>query len=337
MDNKPLEDQAESLIKHNLIKHGFLVTKPSFDKEGTDLLIIKSISETITPIIKVQCKGRTIKKNSNITIPIKYVEENFVVFIYLVEDETKNDFLYVFFWSEINDWQIKGNDFQLIIPKDFRCREYFREKTFTREAVFKIETILLKQAVSQQSTKINHSIVIDGIFLEKAIVQTQRIYKEIYPEKILEKPNIDSIVEQFLKYASIECKEKVTCYLVYSGLDNSRLEDFVYIGEEEEYDLWTGEKLTVGSNYNLYKLKTQDFVCVKVENQVDRIIDIEHVFLVADDFVYVPYLEKLEDRGVEIIVFQNSEDAGSRMHHEFNWADVTYPLALAMGLDKNEL
>jgi hypothetical protein len=65
MDNKPLEIQAESLIQHKLIKHGLSVTKPSFDKEGTDLLIIRDTSQKITPIIKVQCKGRTYPLNKN--------------------------------------------------------------------------------------------------------------------------------------------------------------------------------------------------------------------------------------------------------------------------------
>lgn len=32
-DNKPSEEQAESLIKHHLIKYGFNVVKPSFDIE----------------------------------------------------------------------------------------------------------------------------------------------------------------------------------------------------------------------------------------------------------------------------------------------------------------
>jgi hypothetical protein len=53
MDNKPLEIEAERLIEYKLIKHGLLVTKPSFDKEGTDLLIIQDISQKITPFIKV--------------------------------------------------------------------------------------------------------------------------------------------------------------------------------------------------------------------------------------------------------------------------------------------
>ncbi len=153
MDNKPLEMQAESLIQHNLIKHGLLVTKPSFDKEGTDLLIVKDLSEKTTPIIKVQCKGRTIKKASNVTIPVKYVKENFVVFLYVQEDETKDDFLYAFFQDDINAWQAQGSDFQLVIPKDFQCREYFKEREFTREAIFNIENNLLKQAVRQKITK----------------------------------------------------------------------------------------------------------------------------------------------------------------------------------------
>lgn len=88
---------------------------------------------------------------------------------------------------------------------------------------------------------------------------------------------------------------------------------------------------------NLFKMKTQDLLCFKVEEQLDRIVSVEHVFLVADDFAYVPYLQALKDKGVEIIVFQNSENAGSRMYHRFTWADVVYPLALATGLEQHEL
>ncbi|MEH2380442.1 MAG: hypothetical protein V7K27_16405 [Nostoc sp.] len=57
----------------------------------------------------------------------------------------------------------------------------------------------------------------------------------------------------------------------------------------------------------------------------------------ADDVGYNPYLQDLKDRGVEIIVFQNSENSGSRMFQNFNWADISYPLALAMGLNQHEL
>jgi len=336
MDNRPLEIQAESLIQYKLINHGLLVTKPYFDKEGTDLLILKDLSEKTTTTIKVQCKGRTVKRASNVTIPAKYVKENFVVFLYVKEDETNDDFLYTFFEDDINAWKLQGSNFQLVIPKDFQCREYFKERIFAKEAIFKIESILLKQAVSQQIEKTDYSIIIDGIFLEKAVVQTQATYREIYPEKTLQMPNIDDIVEQILQYASIKRKENVNCYLIYSS--EFGLESIVDIGEVEKYDILMGKRPKfVGSNYNLFKLKTQDFILFKVKDQLERIVNVEHVFLVADDFAYVPYLQDLKEKGVEIIVFQNSENSGSRMHHRFNWADVTYPLALAMGLDQHEL
>lgn len=43
MDTKPLETQSESFIQSELIKNGFNVTKPTFDKEGADLLIADNI------------------------------------------------------------------------------------------------------------------------------------------------------------------------------------------------------------------------------------------------------------------------------------------------------
>jgi hypothetical protein len=335
MDNKPLELQAEKLIEHKLIKHGLLVTKPSFDKEGADLLIIKDISQKITPFIKVQCKGRTIKRTSSVEIPTDYVEENYVVFLYVEEESTKDDFLYVFFHDDIKRWRIVGENFQLYIPKDFQNREKFKKRIFNKESITKIENVLLKQTVNQL-IKTNQSIIIDGIFLEKAVRKTQQIYNEMYPEKIFHNPNIDAIVEQLLRYSHVERKEEVNCYLIYSN--HFSLECSVNIGEMTEHDFFMGEKSnSVGCSYNLFKLKTQNIVSFKVEEQLNRIINVENVLLVADDFAYVPYLQDLENRGVEVIVFQHSENSGSRMYHKFKWADITYPLALAMGLERHEL
>lgn len=335
MDNKQLELQAEKLIEHKLIKHGLLVTKPSFDKEGTDLLIIKDISHKITRFIKVQCKGRTIKSNSNVTIPTKYVEENFVTFLYLEKEETKDDFLYVFFQDDIRRWRTVGANFQLTIPKDFQKREEFKEQLLNTKTITKIENILLKQAVNQL-IKTNQSIIIDGIFLEKAVTKTQQFYNKLYPEKIFNNPNIDAIVEQLLRYSHVERKEEVNCYLIYSN--HFSLEYSVDIGEMTEYDFFMGERSnSVGCSYNLFKLKTQNIVSFKVEEQLNRIINVENVLLVADDFAYVPYLKDLRNRGVEVVVFQHSENFGSRMYHGFNWADIKYPLALAMGLEEHEL
>jgi hypothetical protein len=335
MDNKPLELQAEKLIEHKLLKHGLLVTKPSFDKEGTDLLIIKDISHKITPFIKVQCKGRTIKNSSNVIIAAKYVEENFVVFLYIQEEETKDDFLYVFFQDDIKRWRTEGGNFKLTIPKDFQHRVEFKEQIVNKEAITKIENVLLKQVVNQL-IKTNYSIIIDGIFLEQAVKQTKRVYRELYPKRTLHKPNLDAIIEEFLKYSHVERRKEVNCYLIYSS--HFSLECLVDIGEITEDDFLIGESSSsVGCNYNLFKLKTQDFVWFQVKEQLNRIINVENVFLVADDYAYVPYLHDLENRGVEVIVFQHSENSGSRMYHGFKWANITYPLALAMGLKRYEL
>jgi hypothetical protein len=52
------------------------------------------------------------------------------------------------------------------------------------------------------------------------------------------------------------------------------------------------------------------------------IVNVEYVFFVADDFAYVPCLQALKDKGLEIIVFQRSENAGSRMYCRYNWANI---------------
>ena len=99
-----------------------------------------------------------------------------------------------------------------------------------------------------------------------------------------------------------------------------------------------GEKPTfVGYGYNLFKFKTRDFVSFKVEEQLNRIVNVENVLLVADDYAYVQYLHELQSKRVKVIVFQNSENSGSRMYHGFKWVDIAYPLALAMGLEEYEL
>ena len=83
MDTKPLEEQAESYIKSELLRFDFNVIKPSFDRDGTDLLIIDGIENKSTHFLKIQCKGRNIDRNgTNVKIPKKYVQENFVLFIY---------------------------------------------------------------------------------------------------------------------------------------------------------------------------------------------------------------------------------------------------------------
>jgi hypothetical protein len=263
------------------------------------------------------------------------VEDNFIIFLYTVKEKDNNDFLYIFFCDDIVKWQKSGNAYQLYIPNDFQSREEFQSHLFNKESITKIENILLRQAVDQL-IKTNHSIIIDGIFLQNAVGKVQDFYRKLYPEKNICNPSIDGIVEQCLKYVDIQNKQEVNCYLICST--HFDLEYSVDIGGIFEFDYYGNEESNyIGHNYNLFKLKTDKIVSFKVQEQLERIINVENVLLIADDITYVSYLNELKDRGVEVIVFQDSEDEGSRMFHKFKWAKITYPLALSMGLSQYEL
>ena len=237
MDTKPVEIEAEKLIEHKLVKFDFLVTKQSVDKEGADLLIVKNISKKITSFVKVQCKGRKVIENSNVTIPKKYIEENFVVFVYVEVKETKKDFLYVYFHNNIVKWNDLGDKYQLYIPKNFYERDQFLEREFNSNSVLMIENILLNQAINNL-IKSNNSIVIDGIFLQKAITKTKRFYQHLYPEKEFENLCIDDLVSQFCIYGQVALNKDLNCYLIYSN--DFGLEHIVEIGDLTVYDYLNG-------------------------------------------------------------------------------------------------
>ncbi len=335
MDTKPLEIQAEDLIKHKLLKFDFLVVKPTFDKEGADLLIIKDISQKVTPFVKIQCKGRTIDKNSNVAIPKSYVEENFIIFLYVEIKETKEDFLYVFFKEDIEKWKNLGDNFQLTIPKSFNENKDFKEKAFNENIAIRIGKLLLKQA-NNHLIKSYTSIVIDGIFLEKAVIETKRFYQELYPDKKFKNPNIDDLIIQFCRYGHIDVGRELNCYFIYSV--DFGLEHIVEIGDLTVNDFLNGEvEKLVGKHYNLYKFKTDDLISFKIEEQLNRLINTENVLLVADDPAYIPYLEELKEKGIEIKIAQMKGDFGSRMHHKFKYVDIMYPIGISIGLERFEL
>lgn len=139
MDTKPLETQAESLIQHELIKHGFQVSKPTFDKEGADLIIIDNIKNKFTKSIRIQCKGRTVGKNTtSIEIPLSYVDDNFIVFIYTI-NEDKEDNLYVYFYEDILSWKINNEKYVLNISQSKINAGKLSDFSFCKEKVKKLK------------------------------------------------------------------------------------------------------------------------------------------------------------------------------------------------------
>jgi len=99
MDTKPLEIQAESYIKSQLLKYNFNVIKPIFDENGSDLIIVDNIENNLWHYINIQSKGRTVSiKNTNISIPVSYVNNQFYLYIQLIVNSWKN---YLFFLKMI--------------------------------------------------------------------------------------------------------------------------------------------------------------------------------------------------------------------------------------------
>jgi hypothetical protein len=118
MDTSTLENIAEDLISHKLLKHGLLVAKPKCDHLGTDLLVFAEIADGVK-FCRVQNKGRSLinSPSSNIKIPKDYVTNGFLVFLYLEIDNDIQE-LYVFLPNEIRQWRLSpDNEYQLSLSR----------------------------------------------------------------------------------------------------------------------------------------------------------------------------------------------------------------------------
>lgn len=327
MDNKPLEEQAENYIKSQLLKFEFKVTKPSFDKMGADLIIIESIDKKYSKFLKVQSKGRSISdENTSVKIPIAYIKDNFILFIYTI-DENKNEFLFMFTTEEIQKWNNKNDEYILTFNKRKIQTDYFTEKIFNKQLAAKIYLLLKKTEIKNYT-----SVIIDGIFLEKAIDSTLKTYSEIWPEKKFIKPDLNSVIKNILDYYDRYKTEKkmINCYLLLS--ESFYLESRININKTNQiFRTKNGNQVSVFIN------KTDEIIGIAVLEQLNRLINNDNIILVADDRLYENELNELKNKGVEIILVMFNEHNGSNMLVKFKWGDIMYPLGIALGLEKYEL
>lgn len=324
-DNKPLEEQAENYIKSQLLRFGFNVAKPSFDKKGSDLIILDNVERQNARILKIQSKGRTISdKSTNIKIPISYVENEFILFIYTI-DEERNESCFIFFSNDIKLWKKNGSDFILSFNKEKISNEYFTNKLFNQNLAAHIKTVLSKAEIKKYT-----SVIIDGIFLEKAIIKTIQTYQEIWPDKIFVKPDLSSIIENILNRYDRHKSEKkgINCYLLLS--ESFSLESIINISSSY-FNTENGNQVRIFDN------KTDEIIAFEVLEQLQRLINNDNIILVADDIIYEDELNKLKDKGVEIILVKLNENDGSNMFVQFMWGDIMYPIGTAIGLEGYEL
>jgi hypothetical protein len=326
-DNKPIEEQAESYVKSQLLKYEFSVVKPSFDKLGSDLIIVDSNDKQNVRIIKVQSKGRTINdKSTNVKIPITYVEYDFILFIYTVDIE-KTESCFIFFPEDIQQWKLNDNNYTLSFNKNKVSTEYFQNRIFDKKSVIKIQAILKKTPIKKYT-----SIIIDGIFLEKAIIKTIQIYKKIWPDKEFIKPDLNSIIKNILNYFDRFKSEKkgINCYILLS--DSFDLESIVNIDYSANIFKTDNE-----NQVRTFINKINEIIAFEVIEQLERLTNNDNIILVADDVIYENELNKYKDSGIEMILVKLHENNESNMFVAYQWGDIMYPLGISIGLEKHEL
>ena len=323
MDTKHLELQAENYISSQLSKFGFFVSKPMYDKEGGDLQILDDVSYP-TRLIRVQAKGRSIEKDTNVEIPIKYVNENFVLFVYLV-DENKNEKLYIFFMKDIEAFSKDNQHYVLRFSKNTFETKYLKN-TFSDANVEVLKELLQKAKIKDETT-----VLIDSFCLENAIKSTISIYGEIYPEKNISFPksipNSLEIIKQILNcYAKNKIENKIiNCYLFITP------HNFIETSFYKSSDLFLDK-----SKIRVFEMRVEGLISFEIEDFLKRIINSENIILTVSDVKYQPILEELRGENKEIVLVCEKLDNGLRSFG-FNWGDISYPIALAMGIQRHEL
>jgi hypothetical protein len=333
MDNKPFEMQAEAFATNRLLRAGLKLTKPSFDILGADFVLLGDMAGNTTPFVKVQIKGRTLNNDNSVEIPASYVVDNFVVFIYLQWGESGEELL-VFFRADLERWPLSNGRYRLRIPKGFHSDNYFLQHRYGEGSAEEIRRILF----GYQPVKKFNSMLIDGVFLKKAIHVTVETYSEIYPERAWDTPRIGSLLTELSRYAGEVASHPFNCFLIESmDIPLGRKLIWDESPTRDEMGERGIEHFHVDPLYDLFRLRTSEIVLFKMEEQLERIINTENVLFVADDPGYNPYLQALYDRKMTITIAQLKGDFGSRMQHNFRYFDIMYPIGRCLGLAAEEL
>jgi len=117
VNTSQLENVAESLIAHELMRMGFFVAKPLGDELGADLIAFAEFKDGVR-FCRIQCKGRTVRdKRTQVAVPQKYVTPAFVLFLY-ADLGVGTGHLFCFFSSDIRQWKIaKNGDYTVSITR----------------------------------------------------------------------------------------------------------------------------------------------------------------------------------------------------------------------------
>lgn len=329
MDTKPREMLGLYYIKSDLLKYGFeMHSELSYDVNGADFMITQKIDSNKLHFITVQSKSRTIKRSTNIRIPKKYVTKNFVLFIYLI-DEQKNENLFCFFDTDFDIFKEKDSEYTLGVTQS-KIQSLKEEYNFDQKKALRINGIFDELKKKKYTT-----IIIDGIFLEEALRETKKIYTEIWNRKFEEitlKDLVDKIILRFNRFGDNFNAENtnINCYVYISK--HHGLEDHIIIKDDDD-NFETSEPST-----NIFINHTKKLVAFEVMENIDRFKQSDNIILIANDIIYEHFLENLDVDTKSIIVARlKIDERPNEMYVKYRWQDISYPIGLALGLKSFEL
>lgn len=326
MDNRPVEKLGEKYIQTRLIKHGFDThSELSFDREGADLIITQIVDKKTLHYIKIQSKSRKINKSTKVLIPKNYIQENFVLFVYLL-DKNGEEFLLCFFEEDFSIFIENKQDLILNISYS-KLQTKLKEFTFNDHKAEK-----LKKLFEKFKKKNYTSIIIDGIFLKESIIETNKIYTKIWKRDLI-KPKLNEIIKNIiLKYNSFENNENdIACYLYISN--HHDLETSLEINNREN-NFYINEKNPV----KIFTIYSNDLVNPQIIDDINRFKNSNNIILVANDIIYENFLLNLKNEVDDLIIMRlKIVERLHEMYVNYKWGDISYPIALSMGIKPHEL
>lgn len=215
MDNKPLEKEALDLIKSRVAKYNFNYSEPNYDKDGVDFFILEECGNNIFKAINCQSKGRDISiRNSQIKIKKNYVQDDFILFLYLKNDNLDEEPIYLFLKEDITNWKVNDESYCLNIPKDSIERKKIEKYYFNKKRSCLINEMLLKTDRNVKSTFITNYSDLNNLHIlwkeTGSIPDSNLTYKLVNDFDDYDYISLKSLL--FLLCINIYNEEKNECY-----------------------------------------------------------------------------------------------------------------------------
>jgi hypothetical protein len=178
---------------------------------------------------------------------------------------------------------------------------------------------------AELNTKYDTHIVIDTLFLNKAIFRAKAEYSEIYPGREFQEVNLEKIITGLSRFLKIEGATKIII------LKTAFSKPTFYAGEKT---------IETESGLIIIDCKTVEFITFGLDDCADDGEVFKEIILFADDIGYIPVISSFKKQGIKFNLVRYSNDATTMIDNEtstIRWLDVSYVVRIAMGLEQGEL